>query len=85
MSKTDGELVECSSNSLSLFSNSSKDLGFGLGPLTLKMVPCFQLFEDYVLNFYSGSLFFTLCPVLVIISNYEIGSLLELRISVIQL
>ena len=51
VSKTDGELVECSPNSLSLFSSSSKDLGLGLDPLTLKMVPCFQLFGDYVINF----------------------------------
>ena len=52
MSKTDGELVECSPNSLSLFPSSSKDLGPGLDPLTVKLVPCLNsVVKDYALNF----------------------------------
>ena len=52
VSKTDGELVECSPNSLSLFSSSSKDLSPGLDPLTMKLVPCLNsVVRDYALNF----------------------------------
>ena len=52
VSKTDGELVEFSPNSLSLFSSSSKDLGPGSGPLTIKLVPCLNsVVRDYALYF----------------------------------
>ena len=58
VSKTDGELVECSPKSLSLFPSSSKDLGPGLDPLTMKLVPCLNsVVKDYALNLQSGSLF----------------------------
>ena len=62
-----------------------KDLGPGLDPLTMKLVPCLNsVFKRLCSQFLVRFPVYCLYPVLVMILNYEIGSLLDFRISVIQ-